>query len=119
MVPERDARFAPPDLLAHVRVGMPVYDRADAWIGRVREVAPCDGRGAARARAPVADLVEAFGDREALPEARRARVPTGGHVRIGGAGLFAPDHFAAAEQIAAVQRGRLLLNVPCASLPAS
>ncbi|HEY8602253.1 MAG TPA: hypothetical protein VIL85_27755 [Thermomicrobiales bacterium] len=121
MVPECDAWFAPPDLLADVQVGMAVYDRADAWVGRVREVRLWDGRGAAldHDRATVGDLVEALGDREAQPETRRAGGPTGRHFRIGGAGLFAPDHFATPDQIATVHRGRILLNVPCASLPAA
>jgi hypothetical protein len=112
-------------VLAAIREGMAVYDRADRKVGTVRRVFmggvdPEDAqRQAAEAASPPADdlgsalpraVAQALGPNESIPVELRERLEQEGYIAIDGAGLFAGDRYATADQIARVVDDRVLLS---------
>ena len=113
-------------VLAAIRKGMAVYDRADRKVRAVRRVfmggvdpedaqrqaaeaaalPPADDLGSALPRA----VAQALGPNESIPDELRERLEQEGYIAIDGAGLFAGDRYATADQIARVVDDRVLLS---------
>ena len=121
-------------LLNTIREGMKVRDSTGGRIGTVRRVQmggndPVDAQEQAREAGPtnrepnaydatlLGDLAEAVvGNGDTLPSEVRQDLEIKGFIEIDSAGIFTPDRYATADQIAAVEGDDVVLNVAADAL---
>jgi len=121
-------------LLNTIREGMKVRDSTGDRIGTVRRVQmggndPVDAQEQAREAGPtnrdpnaydatlLGDLAEAVvGNRDTMPSEVRQDLEIKGFIEIDSAGLFTPDRYATADQIASVAGDDVVLNVSADAL---
>ena len=104
------------ELLARVREGMAVYDRANEKIGTVHRLYLGSEPGAVTVTAPAEhlhsfldDIAQALGPAP-IPEVMRDRLLREGFIRIDTSGPFAADRYAFASQIRAVSEAGVTLD---------
>jgi hypothetical protein len=116
-------------LLNTIREGMEVRDSTGDKIGKVRRVQmggidPVDAEESAREAGPtgsepnaydarlLGDLARAFTrDDDSMPDEVRLDLERKGFIQIDSSGLLAADRYAAADQIASVEGGDVVLRV--------
>jgi hypothetical protein len=121
-------------LLNTIREGMNVRDSTGDRIGTVRRVQmggndPVDAQEQAREAGPtdrepgvygttlLGDLAEAVvGNRDIMPAEVRQDLQFKGYIEIDSSGIFTPDRYATADQIAGVEADAVVLNVSADAL---